>query len=155
MSGENNGDDEDWKESMWNILQGTIHPSDVTRTKRVPGGGNSSIRVHKVSVILMKRTYTKIYSIWRTRARRHRVPKIKVIFLIFEPWKVCTLRQMDPYPHFLLVSSSRYFTVPYPCKARKITPHHRSSEKGLFVHTSLSTTLYTSPSHSLWQDRGF
>ncbi len=43
--------------------------------------------------------------------------------------------------HFVWVDLSHCFTVPYPCKTRKITSHQRNSKKGLFVHTSLSTTL--------------
>ena len=51
--------------------------------------------------------------------------------------------------HFVLVGLLRCFSVPYPFKARKITSHQRNSKKGLFVHTSLSTTLHNSPSLSL------
>ncbi len=50
---------------------------------------------------------------------------------------------------FFLVGLSHCFTVPYPCKVRKLPSHQRSSKKGLFVHTPLSTTLSVSVSQ-LW-----
>jgi hypothetical protein len=48
-----------------------------------------------------------------------------------------------PNTHFVLVGLSHCFTVPYPCKVRKITSHQRNSKEGLFVYTSLSTCLCT------------
>ena len=47
--------------------------------------------------------------------------------------------------YFVLVVVSHCFTVPYP--ARKITSHQRNSKKGLFVYTSLSTTLSLTHTH--------
>ena len=51
----------------------------------------------------------------------------------------------------VLVVLSSCFTVPYPCKACKITSHQRNSKTGFFVHTSLTTTLH----NSLSQNRVF
>jgi len=61
--------------------------------------------------------------------------------LTFFKWLLKLIHSYPVISHFVLVSLSCCFTVPYPCKARKITPHQRNSKKGCLCKISLYPTL--------------